>query len=132
MSRLIILLAATALLVGGCSPYTAPTGGTTVEGNASFEIVSPPEGESVPGPSITLVFEAQDLTIQSPGGANNPNQGHFHIFVDGGTDYAVVNEATYTLTLSPGEHTVRVELRNNDHSPFSPEVVREVTFTVSG
>ncbi|MBI2845264.1 MAG: hypothetical protein HYX86_01825 [Chloroflexi bacterium] len=128
MLRSILFLLAMLLLAAGCGP----SGSTTVEGVATFEIVSPAAGASVEGPSITLAMEVQNLTIQPAGGANNPNQGHFHVFVDGGANYDVVYDTTHTLTLAGGEHTLRVELRNNDHSPFSPAVVREVIFTVSG
>lgn len=128
MLRRALLLLAILLLAAGCGT----SGSTTVEGTASFETVSPTAGASVEGPSITLQMEVVNLILQTPGGANNPNQGHFHIFVDGGTGYDVVYEATHALALAPGEHTVRVELRNNDHSPFSPPVFREVIFTVTG
>lgn len=137
MFRMGVLTLAIALLATGCAGYGAPpagappAGGEEGTGPASFEIVSPEPRASVAGPSVTIELASQNLTVQPAGGANDPNRGHFHIFVDQG-GYEVVYEPTYTVTVGPGEHTVRVELRNNDHSAFNPSVVREVTFTVTG
>lgn len=117
------------LLLSGCGTYGAPAGG---EAAGSFEITSPAAGASVEGPSVTLQVEVANLLLQTPGGGNQPNQGHLHLYLDGGSDYDVVYEATHALALAPGEHTLRVELRNNDHSPLSPPVAQEVSFTVTG
>ena len=59
-----------------------------------------------------------NFTLTTPGGANSPNKGHFHYFLDGGT-YNVLNDSELEIrNLSPGSHTLRIVLQNNDHSDY--------------
>lgn len=116
------------LLLMGCTAAATP--GT--QGPPSFEIVSPAPEAEVQGPTVTIELQVTNFTIKPADGVPHPNEGHFHIFVDGSLDYDIVYETTHTLTLSPGEHTVRVEARDNAHFSLDPRLVREVTFTVSG
>ncbi|MBI2845262.1 MAG: DUF4399 domain-containing protein [Chloroflexi bacterium] len=122
LSFLVIILAT------GCA--SAATPGT--QGPPSFEIVSPASGAEVQGPTVTIELEVTNFIIKPADGVPQPNEGHFHVFVDGSLDYDIVYETTHTLTLSPGEHTVRVEARDNAHFHLNPRLVREVTFIVTG
>lgn len=100
----------------------------------SFTISSPTAGQTVmvqddPG-DVTLTINTQNLLLKQPGGAAKKGEGHFKITVDGGTPLTVTTK-TYVLTgLAVGTHTVKVELYNNDKTPYSPKIFKEVTFTV--
>ncbi|MBI3287327.1 MAG: hypothetical protein HYZ68_04695 [Chloroflexi bacterium] len=124
-----IFLTSTAIAAVFLAACAAPTPAPPTEGGPSFEIVSPTGGATV-GSEVTLELSISNLTVVEPGAPLNPSQGHFHIFLDGGSDYEVVYSISHTLSnLAPGDHKVRVELRQNNHSPFDPPVVREVNFT---
>lgn len=97
-----------------------------------MEIMFPSPGASVSGPDVTIEIQVTNLTLKPADGVPQPNQGHFHIFVDNSLDYDITHKPTHTLTLSPGEHAVRVEVRDNAHFHLNPRVIREVTFTVTG
>lgn len=56
-------------------------------------------------------------------------QGHIHYLVDGKPaegDYATPSKNFTFKNLTPGEHTLRAELVNNDHTPLNPPVFAEV------
>lgn len=121
---------ASAVLLGACAPAATPTPPPPTGGQSSFEIVAPAEGATV-GSEVAVQLSVSNLTVVEAGGPLNPNEGHFHFFLDGGSDYEVVYSTSHTLTnLAPGPHTVRVDLRQNNHALFDPPVVREVSFTV--
>lgn len=81
---------------------------------------------------MTITMQPINVAIKPAGGPVRADEGHFHIILDDG-GYKPIAATSYTLTgLSPGQHTVTVELMNNDHSPRSPRVVKKVTFTVAG
>lgn len=53
---------------------------------------------------------------------NAAGGGHWHIFVDGKyVNFSAARTGT-TKRLSPGEHTIVLELANNDHSSLAPRV----------
>lgn len=102
-------------------------------------VSSPTSGEMVTGSDVTVQFEATEFSIvpsdvpvdqaaQQPD-ANRPGEGHVHLILDLGPVVIWNTAEPYTFTnVPPGEHRLMVELANNDHSPLSPPVVREVLF----
>ncbi len=84
--------------------------------------------------------------VDRQGAASVPGQGHVHFFLDikaptapgkpavpsgGGGNWAHVSGTSYTFqNVTPGQHTVAVELVNNDHTPLNPSVVVEQSFTL--
>jgi hypothetical protein len=119
-------------LYGGClgqAPEEVITPREEVE-TPEFVILSPEAGEHLHGDSVTVSLQPINLEVLPAGGPVKLNEGHFHITLDE-TGYEVVYSTSHTYTeLSPGEHTIQVELVNNDHTPKSPRVVKTVTFTV--
>jgi plastocyanin len=97
----------------------------------------------------TDVDTDEDLTVEikvtnfildpaNIGKANKPGYGHYHIYIDDkkGLDYLAAGaNGKVTLRipsdLSDGEHTLRISLRNNDHSALSPVVEDKVKIQVS-
>jgi hypothetical protein len=126
---MLLILVSIALLAG-------PSG---AEAQPGLTVSSPQDGESINGTSVTVAFEASDFTIVpttvplADAGlrpeANRDGEGHVHFMLD--LMPIIVWESTepYTLTdVPPGEHTLMVELVNNDHSPLSPPVVQQIRF----
>lgn len=104
--------------------------------NPAFNIVSPLDGETITSDEefseVTVSIAVQNLVLKTPGGSAKKGEGHFHFVLDNG-DPVIVTTKTYTLKgLESGEHTLKVELMNNDHTPYSPSVKRTVKFTIEG
>ncbi len=60
------------------------------------------------------------------GGMNVAGEGHIHYYVDGVLAAATVSTFFDIPSLAPGSHTIRADLRNNDHSALSPAVFAEI------
>jgi len=101
----------------------------------SIAILSPGSGgvlnnNQTVNPSFIVSFLVNNFTLAQPGANTNVNttttgtgaynEGHIHVFVDGVyvTLWASVNGIP--LTLTPGTHTVRLDLVNDYHQEFSP------------
>ncbi len=107
---------------------SAAAGGTT----PAITFTTPTEGATVSGPDVTLTFSVSNFQVVGPpeDGKNVDGKGHFHGYVDGG-DYIPIASNSYTAKgLTSGKHTFKLDLRNNDHSAYSPAVMKEITFTV--
>lgn len=90
--------------------------------------------------SFLVSFYVTNFTLVQPGttgdvntvtsGPGAHNEGHIHVFVDG--HYMTIWKSTngIPLTLSPGTHTVRLDLVNDLHEEFSPGVNATTTVNV--
>jgi len=107
---------------------------------AADETTSFPEAtESQPEPSVEVADPAVSIEIEpDPISGHNlfmslanfrvaPEQasteavegeGHMHLYIDGERVLRFYNEALHLADLAEGEHTVMVELSNNDHSAY--------------
>jgi hypothetical protein len=64
--------------------------------------------------------------------ANRPGEGHVHFVLDLQPLVVWENGDSYTFSnVPPGEHQLMVELVQNDHSSFSPPVMRQIRFQTS-
>lgn len=142
MRLLVLCLVLASLLLAGC-------GGTPpVEENATNETQPPPPEAKTPSftiatplqnevitvqgdtSDVALSFNTKDLTLKKPGGAAKKGEGYFKVAVDG-QPAASVSAKTYTMqALSTGQHSVQVELVNNDGSSYSPKITKSVAFTI--
>jgi hypothetical protein len=93
-------------------------------------------------PSFMVSFAVFNFTLVQPGTINdvntvttaspgNPahNEGHIHVWVDGAYVEIWANTNGIPLTLTPGSHTIRLDLVNDLHYQFSPGI--NVTTTVN-
>ena len=107
--------------------------------NPKVEIVGL-DNNPVVGTVLPITVNVEGITfggidLVSP--KNVPGQGHLHFLVDGkpaesaidGKVYAT-SEKTFVAKLTPGEHVIRVELVNNDHTPVTPAAVATRTVKV--
>lgn len=105
--------------------------------------VAPLDGATVP-PTFEVVMAANGVKVE-PAGEIHENAGHMHILVD--EDFVepgeiVVNDATHlhfgkgqlttTLTLSPGVHTLRLQLADGSHMALDDPALHDtITITVA-
>jgi LPXTG-motif cell wall-anchored protein len=127
--RLIMLLAALFAAALGVAHAAGPT----------LTVTAPTDGAQIEGRTVTVVFTAGDFAIvpstvpleqygKRPD-LNKPHEGHLHLTLDLQPLVVWDRNAPYTFTdVPPGEHQLKVELANNDHSSLSPPVFRTLRF----
>ena len=127
------------------------TAGDYTAGDASISFVEPSDG-AMTGDTVTANVELEGFQIDPAevGMANHEGTGHLHFSMDDGKFdtpkysgangklavqlgvdgmYSPATEPTITYTgLPPGEHTLEVDLVNNDHSETGTSAT--TTFTV--
>ena len=104
---------------------------TVAEGRPDIEITSPPNGETVTGDfTVTIAVENFTFSEENAGGANVEGEGHWHLYVDDAY-YSFGLDTTMSVTgVGAGEHTLRAELHNNDHSELDDRAISEIDITV--
>lgn len=99
----------------------------------SIVIVAPLDGAILLGNATQVTVSVANFTMapSSIGAAPQSGQGHFHILVDG-VYTSASGELTSALTgLTAGDHVLKVELRNNDHTDLGAEVSASVLIHVA-
>ncbi|MBI1779274.1 MAG: DUF4399 domain-containing protein [Proteobacteria bacterium] len=110
---------------------------------ATVYFIEPADGASVKSP-VTVKFGLKGIGV-APALVEWPNTGHHHLLVD--HDAAppgkpIPNDATSVhfgggqteaaVTLTPGTHTLLLELGDHQHIPHNPPVVsQKITVTVT-
>jgi len=144
MAMLLVMLAACG---GGDEeePTDEPTDVPTMEEStttpaASAAFLSPADGATVTSP-VMVQMEAIGVAIEPAADGVKPNSGHFHIIVDADCAPAgqvIPADATHVhfgmaqkegeLTLTPGEHTLCLQVANASH--IATDVTDRITITV--
>ena len=101
-----------------------------------LKIDGPIDGQVIESFVVDLKFSLKNFTLkdykQLP--KNNPNQGHMHIWLNQDSptkDNAIMyfKSSPYTFAdVSSGKHTLVVELVNNDHTSFDPQIIQTIKF----
>jgi plastocyanin len=139
----ILFLVLAALMVVGCIGGPPPVNETNdtpppppppVVKNPSFTVTTPLNQEVITvaadKANISLTLSTQNLVLKKPAGAANKGEGYFKVTLDSNAPEIVTSKA-YTLADVPlGDHTVKVELYNNDKTAYSPAISKTVAFTV--
>jgi hypothetical protein len=93
-------------------------------------------------PSFLVSFLVNNFTLDNPGtgtstnvntttsGGGAHNQGHIHVFVDGAYVTIWASVDGIPLSLTPGTHTIRLDLVNDYHQEFSPGINATTTVNV--
>ena len=127
----LLLTVVLGLILGSLTPATASA--------LDLIVVSPTDGAVITGDTVTIVCQVSDFNIvpssvpemeagQQPQ-ANRPGEGHVHFTLDLSPMVIWGSTEPYTFTDVPaGEHLLRIELVENDHSSLSPPVVRQIRF----
>ena len=116
-----IVLMALAVLVAGCTSQ-APT--------YTISIISPTEGQSIQGSSINVELSTE-IKLVPAGEEVKEGEGHFHVYIDGGSEQRGAVTSFAFDGVSSGVHTIRAELHKNDHSAYEG-AVKIVTVNVGG
>ncbi len=116
-------------------------------GPPGMVILSPRDGAILSAGDITVTAQVANFNlVDKLGQPNTPREGHLHYFLDVTAPTApgkpaVTTPGTYAATasdsytwknVSPGMHTLSVELINNDHTPLELPVVATVMINVAG
>ncbi len=111
----------------------------------AIKIVTPGNGADLPAGDLTITTEVTNFNlVDKLGDSNVSGEGHIHYYLDvaapttagqpaipaSGATWAATPSTTYTFkNVAAGQHTVSVELVNNDHTPLNPPVVRTIEVT---
>jgi hypothetical protein len=109
----------------------------------AVRFVTPTDGATIP-PTTTVIVAATGLTVE-PSGEAHAGAGHLHLLVD--EDFVRAGEMipddaphmdfdggqlTGTLSLEPGEHTLRLQAADGEHKALAGDQYRaEITVTVA-
>ncbi len=113
---------------GGLAPLPAPKG-------AKVEILSPRDGDTV-GREVTVKFGISGIALK-PAGDATPGSGHHHLLIDVDKlpplDLPIPADANHrhygkaqtqdTIELTPGTHTLQLDLGDARHVQFDPPIV---------
>lgn len=134
MSRLAIVLVLLLALSAGAVAGWLPVPGVAAADQPPTIRILTPFNCTVTNFDINLDVEVSGFTFNEGhiGGANVPGEGHYAVFIDG----QLVQQSAVTglnlQNISPGPHTIRVQLVNNDNTPLSPSVEDTVNIAVAG
>ena len=94
----------------------------------TLSITSPSDGANLTSGDVDVEVSVLNFNVATTGNGD----GHLHYYVDGsGTPTMKFDTTPLSLTgLTPGEHTVDVELVDDSHDPLSSPITASVTFTV--
>ncbi len=133
-SRIILAVVCTALTLASCgsgSPTASPAPSNSVARPAStakIAILSPKPGETVSTAGVTVKVSLEGATLSKQASTNlRPDEGHVHLLVDARTITLLGALEVSTGPLSPGSHLIEIEFGANDHGPFNPRVLAQVT-----
>ena len=137
-----------ALALTACGPRPAddqaPAEPAFSAPNPSMEIVTPQDGDTVPGPAVMARLSALDFVVV-PAGDTTPNSGHFHLFLDRDVSAAgepipaepgqIIHLGTGADSLNlegvaPGAHRLIGVVGDAAHVPVQPWIVDTVRFFV--
>lgn len=141
MKRLMMVLGLSLASAGvmaaeGVPSHKAPEG-------AEVYIISPADGAHVSSPFV-VKFGLKGMGV-APAGVDKPDTGHHHLLIDvdkmpaAGQPIPADEQHVHfgggqtetELTLSPGTHTLQLELGDMNHVPFDPPVVsKKITIHV--
>jgi len=97
----------------------------------SWKITGPANGANVTGPDVTVTVDSGQIKVVKPGGPVTAGEGHWHFFVDG-TEVGKGPVHSFTFQgLTPGKHELKVELHNNDHTPYPGDTGRIIAVNVA-
>lgn len=144
MKRMLLALSLVAGL--SCASLAASAQGLPVSkapSGAEVYIISPRDGAST-GQQVTVRFGLKGMGV-APAGVDKKDTGHHHLLVDvkvlpaagqpmpkdGHHLHFGGGETQTTLHLSPGTHTLQLELGDQNHVPFDPALVsKKITIHV--
>ncbi|MFA4820552.1 MAG: cupredoxin domain-containing protein, partial [Candidatus Aenigmatarchaeota archaeon] len=125
MNKFVIpILLISVLFVAGC------TSTQTTQPQPPVDIVSPTEGQIIAGTGVTVTMSASNIKLTAPNGTIVNGEGHFHLWLDNANEQRGA-KTTFTFeNVSPGTHTLKVELHKGDHSLYEG-TAKTVSFMIT-
>jgi hypothetical protein len=140
-----LLGAGSLLATAACADETKAAGLPRTQAPQGVElyIISPKDGETV-GQDVTVRFGLRGMGV-APAGMPKEKTGHHHLLIDvadlPATDQPIPADASHvhfgggqtetTIKLTPGTHTLQLDLADALHMQFDPPIVsRKITITV--
>src|SRR5579883_3530071 len=99
----------------------------------TIKLVSPANGQSVSGPlDVRVQITGLKLDGTKIGTPPQAGVGHWHVYVD--DKYAGLSVSDVVTIpndalpeIAAGQHEIKVQLHNNDHTPIQPDVTNAIT-----
>ncbi len=112
-----------------------PVGSVAAAGAPQVTILSPAQGQVVGnGTAVYVQLSVANFSLVQPGRVGEvpvPGEGYANVFLD--TQYVrlVTDLRPFPLTAAPGNHTLRVELVDDNGAPLVPDASATVHFTAT-
>lgn len=120
------LLLAGSLLLAACGTDKAAQSGASQENRfkPTLEVKLDIQGDIV----TTYVTTDLHISPEHYGQARVDGEGHIHMYLDGGEKVGVKAPKYVFPPIEKGDHTLKVSLHNNDHTPY--DVTQTLKFTI--
>jgi hypothetical protein len=101
------------------------------------QITAPAASATIASVDVPVSIQVANFQLVNSAGANQTGQGHVNYWMDTdptsnpntpGAQQSFQPAFTISGIATAGNHTLFLELRNNDGTPLSPRVIRQVTF----
>ncbi|OGD94510.1 hypothetical protein A3A48_00400 [Candidatus Curtissbacteria bacterium RIFCSPLOWO2_01_FULL_37_9] len=129
-----LMIIASLFVFGAITTYFS----TTYAQNSTqpkLQVITPSEGQTIYGNKVPVLFSVENINIVDYQTNKLPTkeQGHIHLWLDdtNPTPVSAVKliEDSFTFSDVPyGNHTLKAELVNNDHTSFKPPIDTTVEF----
>lgn len=125
-------------LLAACAKSPAPASGgaekpasasTEAKTPATIKVLEPAEGAEVPAGELAVKVETTGLKFTMPSNTNVAGEGHVHFTLDDRPFVMSVEPEVKIKDVTPGAHTLRAEIVQNDTKPLSPPVEQVIEFT---
>ncbi len=123
------------LISTSISPFLLASTVLAQVGAPKLSIITPSESQTLYGQKVPILVAVENLTLvdYQVNKTRAVGQGHIHLWLDeeNPTRESAVKLTKDDFTYSDvpyGEHTLRAELVNNDHTSLTPPVVTTVNF----
>jgi hypothetical protein len=132
----LVIIAGAAVILGGCSgksaagPGSAPAASAASPATApTIEIVAPVADGKVAAGDVSMSVKTTGLKLVMASNTNVPGEGHVHFTLDSEPFKMSVKPDYVYAGVTPGQHTLKAELVQNDTKSFNPPVEQVITFT---
>ncbi len=115
-------------VAGFKSGSVVPT--STIGAGPSISVISPTLNMKINGSRVVIQLSASGITLAEPKGNVVAGEAHFHVWIDDSNEQQSAGTTFTFENVSIGEHTLKVELRNGNHSSLSPPVLTITRFEV--
>jgi hypothetical protein len=132
-----------AFALGAVCAIPAWAGPTPAPQGAEVYFISPKDGDTVAGGSVTVVFGLKGMGV-APAGVEKEKTGHHHLLInvdqidpdkpvpaDDSHRHFGAGQTETTVKLAPGTHTLQLLVGDHNHVPHNPPVMsRKIKITV--